>query len=248
VMLPSGTRLGPYEIVRSLGAGGMGEVYRARDRKLSRDVAIKMLPEIFAHDPERGHASSARPRCWLRSIIRTSARFTDSKKVRLRAAATLVLLSSSSSRRDTRRPRGQGPDPARRDTVNGVSLSPTITTPAATAMGVIMGTAAYMSPDQARRQACGQASRSMGVRMRVVRNAVGQARVRELRGQRHARLHPDEGAGVERLAANDAVRYSNVAAAMSREGSHAASGRCVGRASRDRGCARPPFYASCGAS
>ena len=48
-----GTRLGPYEILAPLGAGGMGEVYRARDTKLGRDVAIKMLPETFARDPER---------------------------------------------------------------------------------------------------------------------------------------------------------------------------------------------------
>src|SRR2546427_9160726 len=49
----SGTRLGPYEIVSALGVGGMGEVYRARDTRLERDVAIKILPEIFAADPER---------------------------------------------------------------------------------------------------------------------------------------------------------------------------------------------------
>ena len=51
--LSSGTRLGPYEIVSPLGAGGMGEVYRARDAKLGRDVAIKVLPEAFASDAER---------------------------------------------------------------------------------------------------------------------------------------------------------------------------------------------------
>ena len=51
--LTSGTRIGPYEIVGSLGAGGMGEVYRARDAKLARDVALKILPAAFANDPER---------------------------------------------------------------------------------------------------------------------------------------------------------------------------------------------------
>jgi len=51
--LPSGTRLGPYEILPPLGAGGMGEVYRAKDGKLKRDVALKVLPDIFANDPER---------------------------------------------------------------------------------------------------------------------------------------------------------------------------------------------------
>ena len=51
--LAPGTRLGPYEILAPLGAGGMGEVYRARDPKLKRDVAIKILPAAFAADPER---------------------------------------------------------------------------------------------------------------------------------------------------------------------------------------------------
>jgi len=51
--LNAGSRLGPYEIVAPLGAGGMGEVYRARDTKLNREVAIKVLPEVFAKDPER---------------------------------------------------------------------------------------------------------------------------------------------------------------------------------------------------
>src|SRR5208282_4904086 len=51
--LISGTKLGPYEIVAPAGAGGMGEVYRARDTRLNRDVAIKVLPAGFARDPER---------------------------------------------------------------------------------------------------------------------------------------------------------------------------------------------------
>src|SRR6202790_3724524 len=51
--LSAGDKLGPYEIVAPIGAGGMGEVFRARDTKLKRDVALKVLPEAFARDPER---------------------------------------------------------------------------------------------------------------------------------------------------------------------------------------------------
>ncbi len=52
-MLSAGTRLGSYEVVAQIGAGGMGEVYRARDTKLGRDVAIKVLPANFTNDTER---------------------------------------------------------------------------------------------------------------------------------------------------------------------------------------------------
>src|SRR3954469_2230732 len=51
--LTSGTRVGIYEITGSLGAGGMGEVYRGRDGRLNRDVALKVLPDLFAADPDR---------------------------------------------------------------------------------------------------------------------------------------------------------------------------------------------------
>ena len=53
MVLGPGTRLGPYEITAQIGVGGMGEVYRATDTNLGRQVAIKVLPDAFAQDPER---------------------------------------------------------------------------------------------------------------------------------------------------------------------------------------------------
>jgi serine/threonine-protein kinase len=53
VSLAAGTTIGPYSVVAPIGAGGMGQVYRARDTRLDRDVAIKVLPDLFAADPER---------------------------------------------------------------------------------------------------------------------------------------------------------------------------------------------------
>ena len=50
-----GTRLGPYEVLSPVGAGGMGEVYRARDTRLGRDVAVKVLPASFSSDRDRLH-------------------------------------------------------------------------------------------------------------------------------------------------------------------------------------------------
>jgi eukaryotic-like serine/threonine-protein kinase len=50
-MIAAGTRLGPYEIAAAIGAGGMGEVYRARDTKLNRDVALKILPDALRAIP-----------------------------------------------------------------------------------------------------------------------------------------------------------------------------------------------------
>jgi eukaryotic-like serine/threonine-protein kinase len=51
--LAPGTEIGPYQVIAQIGAGGMGEVYRATDRNLGRQVAIKILPEAFAQDTDR---------------------------------------------------------------------------------------------------------------------------------------------------------------------------------------------------
>ncbi len=59
--LNSGAKLGPYEILSPLGAGGMGEVYRARDSRLKRDVAIKVLPQALSFDADRLHRDGGAP-------------------------------------------------------------------------------------------------------------------------------------------------------------------------------------------
>jgi serine/threonine protein kinase len=65
--LSAGTRLGPYEILAPIGAGGTGEVYRAHDSKLNRDVAVKVLPAALANEAQRGarfEREAPPPRNW----------------------------------------------------------------------------------------------------------------------------------------------------------------------------------------
>ncbi|HET9386469.1 MAG TPA: hypothetical protein VFO67_15130 [Gemmatimonadales bacterium] len=64
--LAPGTRLGPYEVTALIGEGGMGQVYRATDTNLGRQVAIKMLPDAFAADPERLARFERKPKRLLR--------------------------------------------------------------------------------------------------------------------------------------------------------------------------------------
>src|SRR5712664_3806535 len=197
--LTSGTKLGPYEIVAPLGAGGMGEVYRARDTKLGREVALKLLPPLFAADADRV-ARFKREAQLLASLnhphIGAIYGFEDADNV---PALVLELVEGDTLYDRVRR----GPLPLpealavaqqiadaldaahragiiHRDlkpsnikiTPDGVvkvldfglakalaaegsssdlSKSPTITA-GATIMGAILGTAAYMSPEQARGQ------------------------------------------------------------------------------------------------
>src|SRR5947208_15961572 len=86
-MLSTGTKLGPYEILAPLGAGGMGEVYRVRDSRLGREVAIKVLPESFSKDPDRlrRFEQEARAASQLNpSQYRYRARFWDARWCALR--------------------------------------------------------------------------------------------------------------------------------------------------------------------
>ena len=72
--LAAGTRLGPYEILSPIGAGGMGEVYRARDESLGRDVAIKVLPAEVASDSERLKRFDKEGKAYCYSFMRALSR------------------------------------------------------------------------------------------------------------------------------------------------------------------------------
>ena len=197
--LAPGARLGPYEVTALVGAGGMGEVYRARDTSLGRDVAIKILPEVFAQDADRlarfereakTLASLSHPNIavihGLEKVHGTCAlvmELVDGPTLadRLLAGALAAeealpvarqiaeALEAAHEKGIVHRDLKPANIKVRSDgTVKvldfglakaiepsvgaspGVSHSPTITTPAMTQAGVILGTAAYMSPEQAR--------------------------------------------------------------------------------------------------
>jgi len=195
----SGARLGPYEIVGPLGAGGMGEVYRARDTKLDRDVAIKVLPELFVSDPERisrfqreaktlaalnhphiggiyGLEDASGVHALVLELVEGPTLadriaqgpipLDDALPIARQIAEALEAAHEQGIvHRDLKpaniklRPDGtvkvldfglaKALEPTATST--NVTASPTMTTPAMmTGVGMILGTAAYMSPEQAR--------------------------------------------------------------------------------------------------
>jgi Tol biopolymer transport system component len=211
--LTSGSRLGAYEILSPLGAGGMGEVYRARDMKLNRDVALKVLPEAFAADSERlarftreaqslaalnhthiahiyglethegadrqdGKASApiafiamelvdgedlaarihrgALPLDEALPIARQIAEALEAAHEKgiihrdLKPANIMLTADGQVKVLDFGLARALDAGTVTAGAAASASLSPTLTTPAMTAAGMILGTAAYMSPEQAK--------------------------------------------------------------------------------------------------
>src|SRR5260370_26877014 len=204
--LSPGSRIGVYEIVAAIGAGGMGEVYRARDTKLQRDVAIKVLPDLFSRDPERlarfereartmaalnhphiahvyGVEESGHVHALVMELVEgedLSQRLARGGALPIDEALPIALQIAEALEaaheqgivhRDLKpanikvRPDGTvkvldfglakalaPPDPSSPDGFrHGIENSPTITSPLAmTHLGVILGTAAYMAPEQAK--------------------------------------------------------------------------------------------------
>ncbi len=196
--LGPGVRIGPYEVTVLIGRGGMGEVHRARDMNLGREVAIKVLPDTFASDPDRlgrfereartlaalnhpniaavyGLETIGDTRALVMELVDGSTLadqialgpipIDEAQHIATQIADALEAAHDHGViHRDLKpanvkvRPDGtvkvldfglaKALEPA--EATSGLSMSPTITTPAMTRAGMILGTAAYMSPEQAR--------------------------------------------------------------------------------------------------
>jgi eukaryotic-like serine/threonine-protein kinase len=206
--LSSGTRLGAYEIVALLGAGGMGEVYRARDTNLGREVALKTLPERVTHDAERlarfrreaqvlaalnhqhiatiyGIEEIGGQRFLVLELVEGETLAARIERGRLPVEEALAIAREIAEALESAHDKGiihrdlkpanialtahdrvkvldfglaKASDAAASGALEPLNL-PTVTSPAMlTGMGVILGTAAYMSPEQARGRAADKRS------------------------------------------------------------------------------------------
>ena len=198
--LSAGMRLGPYEIIGPLGVGGMGEVYRARDAKLKRDVAIKVLPEAVAADVERlarlqreaqvlaalnhphiahihGFEDSTGTSALVMELVEGPTLADRIAKGPLPIDEALAIAKQIADALQAAHEQGivhrdlkpanikvkddgtvkvldfglaKALEPAASGVIANATQSPTITSPAMTQAGIILGTAAYMSPEQAK--------------------------------------------------------------------------------------------------
>ena len=269
-----GRRVGPFEVGPLLGAGAMGEVYRARDVDLNREVALKILPEPFALDPDR-LARFKREAQVLASLnhpnIAAIHGFEESNGMQ----ALVLELVEGPTLADRI---AQGPVPivealpiarqiaegleaaheqgiVHRDlkpaniklrpdgtvkvldfglakvlqpeatTGGDLTASPTITSRSMVQRGVMLGTAAYMSPEQARGRAGRQAERRLGVRRGALRNAVGSDGIQGRRCLRHALSGGRQGHRLDRASRCDASIRTASDRAMSRSRPQASAAR-----------------------
>jgi eukaryotic-like serine/threonine-protein kinase len=196
--LTLGTRLGPYEVLAAIGQGGMGEVYRARDTRLARDVALKILPDAFSSDPDRlarfereaqvlaslnhpniggihGLEEGGGTRALVleliegptlaERIVQGPLHVDEALAIARQIADALEAAHNAGVIHRDLKPANIKLTPDGSVKVldfglakaieapigsSSLSLSPTITTPAMTQAGFILGTAAYMSPEQAK--------------------------------------------------------------------------------------------------
>jgi serine/threonine protein kinase len=267
-MIASGTRLGPYVISAPIGAGGMGEVYRAHDTNLKRDAAVKVLPAAFATDPERlarfqreaqvlaslNHPNIAAIYGLERSngttalvmelvegptladrIAQGPIPLDEALPIALQIAEALETAHEQGIiHRDLKpanvklRPDGavkvldfglaKALEPgALSNQAANLTNSPTSTSPAmVTGVGVLLGTAAYMSPEQARGKPVDRRA-DLGVRLRTLRNAHRPEDLRRRRNQRHRRVDHHERTGLGRSSWRNAATCASFAAALSGE-------------------------------